>query len=208
MSIADIVARHDRAHARTADRARRLTRAIGGLLRHDPSHDASHPATAMELSERASTQAVISAIVAHETDAGWVCDVARLPPALTPAPGRVTRSQDIDAAGFADREAASVGVDLARWRRPPCARIDAAAWRHVFDWVVGSDDELSKVSVLTRPAPCGDGIAARYGYEAEGVPGTGVLQVAPLADGRWRIVDCWGDACEADRVQELADAII
>jgi hypothetical protein len=34
-----------------------------------------------------------------------------------------------------------------------------------------------------------------------------VLRVTALADGRWRIIDCWGDACESERVQQIAELL-
>jgi hypothetical protein len=133
--------------------------------------------------------------------------VARVPADLVPAAGRLLRSAELDAAGFADRAADSVGVDLACWRTPPSAEVDEHGWRRVFNWLVLADSELSKITVLAPPAPARVGYAANYGYEAEGVAGVGVLSVAPLPGGQWRIIDCWGDACHAERVRQLAAEI-
>jgi hypothetical protein len=145
--------------------------------------------------------------VAMLADDDWASVVARMPAALVPTPGRLLRSAELDATGFADREAASVGVDLACWRTPPSARVDDHAWRRVFTWLVVADGELSRIAVLTPPARRGSGYTASYGYESDGVEGVGVLSVAPLPGGHWRIVDCWGDACHAERVRQLAAEI-
>lgn len=170
--------------------------------------DAARTPQPVELAERESARQLVNALVAHGANTDWLSELTRLPAALAPAPGRLLRCAELDAAGFADREADSVGVDIACWRTPPAQQVDEHAWRRVFAWLIVADSELSRVAVLAPPTAHAGGVAARYGYEADGVEGVGVLHVAPLSAGRWRIVDCWGDACDAARVQALADALL
>jgi hypothetical protein len=183
-----------------------LERTLAGLR---PARHTAPPAEheTRELAERADTRAALATVAAHGASNDWLRAVARIPADLVPAQGRQMRSAELDAAGFADREADSVGVDLACWRTPPSAEVDEHAWRRVFSWLVLADNELSRITVLTPPAPAKAGYAASYGYEAEGVAGVGVLSVAPLPGGHWRIIDCWGDACHAARVRQLAAEI-
>jgi hypothetical protein len=185
-----------------------LERTLAGLrpARHAAPAAPAEPAP-VELAERADTRAALRTVAAHGAHSDWLRAVARVPAELVPATGRLLRSADLDAAGFADRAADSVGVDLACWRRPPNVEVDEHGWRRVFSWLVLADSELSKITVLTPPAPAQTGYAASYGYEAEGVAGVGVLSVAPLPGGHWRIIDCWGDACHAERVRQLAAEI-
>jgi hypothetical protein len=197
-----------RSHARQT-RPTLLERTLAGL--RPARHSAPTPAPAeqepLELAERADTRAALATVAAHGAHSAWLDAVARVPADLVPAAGRLLRSAELDAAGFADRAADSVGVDLACWRTPPSAEVGEQGWRRVFSWLVLADGELSKISVLTMPALDGAGYAASYGYEADGVAGIGVLSVAALPGGHWRIVDCWGDACHAERVRQLAAEI-
>ncbi|CAN5475157.1 hypothetical protein BH23CHL2_BH23CHL2_34600 [soil metagenome] len=126
-----------------------------------------------------------------------------LPADLKLVQDRLNRSPTIRAAGFADSRSRSVGVDVANWSRPCAPELDEIAWRRVFIWIVGTDNNLTNVSILEPPAERNDRMVGSYGYNANGVPGYGVLQVAAAPDGSWEICDCWGDATEADRVDEL-----
>ena len=173
----------------------------------EPSHGSVSGVRPQPRADQAGGPAPLGTPATHDSDSDWLRTVARVPAALFPTPGRLLHSADLEATGYADSEAASVGVDLARWRTPPSAAVDDHAWRRVFSWLVVADHELTRIAVLTPPAPSGAGFAASYGYEAEGVQGIGVLSVAPLPGGHWRIVDCWGDACHAERVRQLADEI-
>jgi hypothetical protein len=186
-----------------------LERTLAGIrpARHGAPTSAPAEHETLELAERADTRAALATVAAHGASGAWLDVLARVPADLVPAAGRLLRSADLDADGFADRAADSVGVDLACWRRPPSAEVDEHGWRRVFNWLVLADSELSSVTVLTSPAPGQAGYAANYGYEAEGVAGVGVLSVAPLPGGQWRIIDCWGDACHAERVRQLAAEI-
>lgn len=127
-----------------------------------------------------------------------------LPADLKLVQDRLTRSPTFRAAGFADSLSRSVGVDVASWSRPCAPELDEIAWRRVFTWIVGTDTTLTNVSILEPPAERNGRMVGSYGYDAIGVPGYGVLQVAASPDGSWEICDCWGDAVEANRVDELA----
>lgn len=128
-----------------------------------------------------------------------------LPSDLKLVPGRLTHSPTIRAAGFADSRSKTVGVDVASWSRPCAPELDEIAWRRVFTWIVGTDNNLTNVSILEPPAARDGRMVGAYGYDSSGVPGYGVLQVAAAGDGSWQICDCWGDAIDADRIDELAD---
>ena len=118
-------------------------------------------------------------------------------------PDRLTQTPTLQAAGFADSRSYSVGIDVARWSRPCAPDLDEIAWRRVFTWIVGADGNLSNVSILEPPAHRDGRMTGSYGYDADGIPGYGVLQVAVADDGAWQICDCWGDATDADRIDEL-----
>ena len=130
-----------------------------------------------------------------------------IPAELTLVPDRVTSTPAIRAAGFSDSRSESVGVDVASWEQPCCETLDDIAWRRVFTWILGTDPRLTNVSILAPPARLQNRLVGTYGYEADGIPGYGVLQVASTGDGCWQICDCWGDATEADRVDALANAV-
>jgi hypothetical protein len=158
-----------------------------------------------ELAERPELDTALRIVHARVKRRDWLERIVpSLPDQLVPVPGRVTRGAQLEAAGFADRDNPSVGVDLACWNTPPRRALDDSGWRRVFTWVVASDRELCHVAIVSAPRCHRDSVSASYGYEAEGVPGLGVLRVTALADGRWRIIDCWGDASDADRVHQLA----
>lgn len=127
-----------------------------------------------------------------------------LPSDLKLVPDRLTQSPTVRAAGFADSRSPSVGVDVASWSRPCAPQLDEIAWRRVFTWIVGTDNNLTNVSILEPPVWRNGRMVGAYGYDSSGVPGYGVLQVAAAADGSWQICDCWGDAVEADRIDDLA----
>jgi hypothetical protein len=122
-------------------------------------------------------------------------------------PDRLTQTPTLQAAGFADSRSQTVGVDVARWSRPCAPELDEIAWRRVFTWIVGADNNLTNVSILEPPTPHNGRMSGSYGYDADGIPGYGVLQVAVAEDGAWQICDCWGDATDADRIDELVNAI-
>lgn len=130
-----------------------------------------------------------------------------LPADLKLVPDRVTQTATIRAAGFADSRSVSVGVDIASWSRPCAPNLDEIGWRRVFTWIVGTDTNLTNVSILEPPAHRHGRLIGSYSYDADGIPGYGVLQVAAPADGSWKICDCWGDAAEADRVDDLVSRI-
>lgn len=121
-------------------------------------------------------------------------------------PDRLTQTATLQAAGFADSKASSVGIDIARWSRPCAPELDEIAWRRVFTWIVGADSNLTNVSIIDPPANRNGRMTGSYGYDADGIPGYGVLQVTVANDGAWQICDCWGDAVDADRVDELSDS--
>lgn len=127
-----------------------------------------------------------------------------LPGELRLVPDRLTSSQTIQAAGFSDPRAPSVGVDVARWTAPCCETLDEVAWRRIFTWVVGTDESLTNVAILEPPALREGRMVGAYSYMAGGVQGYGVLQVKASEDGAWHICDCWGDADEADRIDALS----
>ena len=127
-----------------------------------------------------------------------------LPSDLKLVPDRMTLSTTMQAAGFADCRSRSVGVDIACWSEPCPVALDEIAWRRVFTWIVGTDDRLTNISILEPPAADGSRIIGSYGYDADGIPGYGVLQIVATDDGCWQICDCWGDAVEADRIDHLA----
>lgn len=160
--------------------------------------------TALELAERPEMQATLEHYerVARIAARAGLADA--LPSGLAPAPGRVSRSEHVDAVGYIDLHSRSVGVDLICWHNPPAQHVDEPGWQMVFAWITGSDRTLRRVSLLTAPCRDGCGYVASYGYEADGAPGIGVLRVTALEDGAWRIVDCWGDATEQGRVYALA----
>jgi hypothetical protein len=119
-------------------------------------------------------------------------------------PDRLTQTPTLQAAGFADSRSRSVGVDIARWSRPCAPDLDEIAWRRVFTWIVGADRNLTNVSILEPPTVSNGRVSGTYGYDADRVPGYGVLHVALAEDGAWQICDCWGDAADADRIDALA----
>ncbi len=119
-------------------------------------------------------------------------------------PDRLTQTATLQAAGFADSKSKSVGVDIARWSRPCAPDLDEIAWRRVFTWIVGADSNLTNVSILEPPTVSDGRVSGTYGYDADRVPGYGVLHVVLADDGAWQICDCWGDAADADRVDALA----
>ena len=123
---------------------------------------------------------------------------------LEAVPDRLTMTETLQAVGFADSDAESVGVDVAIWTRPPAKALDQIAWRRVFTWIVGADENLSNVSILDPPIDCDGCLAGTYGYDAGGVPGYGILRIAVAEDGAWQICDCWGNAADADRIEALA----
>ena len=123
---------------------------------------------------------------------------------LRAVPERLTKTETLQAVGFADSEAESVGIDVARWTRPPAPELDQVAWRRVFTWIVGADENLSNVSILEPPTDRGGQLSGAYGYDAGGVPGYGILRIAVAADGAWQICDCWGNATDAERIETLA----
>lgn len=127
-----------------------------------------------------------------------------LPPELQLVPDRINTSPTMQAAGFSDPRAASVGVDVARWSAPCCEALDEVAWRRIFTWVVGTDENLTNVAVLAPPALRAGRMIGAYSYVAGGVQGYGVLQVSASEDGAWHICDCWGDADDADRIDALS----
>jgi hypothetical protein len=110
----------------------------------------------------------------------------------------------LSAAGFSDPQATSVGIDVANWSQPCSEVLDEIAWRRVFTWIVGTDSQLTNVAILEPPARRDGRLVGAYAYDAEGIPGYGVLQVAADADGSWRICDCWGDAIDANRIDALS----
>ncbi len=130
--------------------------------------------------------------------------IFRLSSDLKLVPDRVTQTPTLQAAGFADSATESVGIDIARWSRPCAPELDEIAWRRVFTWIVGADNNLTNVSILEPPSSGNGRVTGSYGYDADGIPGYGVLQVAVGADGAWQICDCWGDAADADRIDELS----
>lgn len=140
--------------------------------------------------------------VAHIAERAGVTDV--LPSGLVPATGRSSGAAAIDAVGYIDLHSQSVGVDIACWHTPPDTCVDEAAWRMVFAWITGPERGLQHVSLLNTPILDGGGFVAGYGYETERIPGVGVLRVSALSAGSWQIIDCWGDAGEAERVQQIA----
>jgi hypothetical protein len=161
-------------------------------------------ATPLELSERPEMRETLERYerVARVVASAGIAEA--LPSGLVPAPGRAAHSDKLDAAGYVDLHSRSVGVDIACWHAPPGQRVDESGWRMVFSWITGSDRDLRRVSLLDHPFREGRGFVASYGYEAESVPGVGVLRVSALTAGGWRIIDCWGDASESERVHHLA----
>jgi hypothetical protein len=129
----------------------------------------------------------------------------KLPSELRLVPERIASAPTILAAGFSDPRTASVGVDVARWYAPCSDALDEIAWRRVFTWVVGTDEHLTNLAILEPPAWHDERIVGAYSYDADGVQGYGVLQVAAGADGCWHICDCWGDADAAGRVDALSN---
>ncbi len=119
-------------------------------------------------------------------------------------PDRLAQTATLKAAGFADSKSSSVGVDIAEWSRPCAPELDEIAWRRVFTWIVGTDTNLTNVSILEPPIVNDGRVSGTYGYDADGVPGYGVLHVTATEDGAWQICDCWGDAVDADRIDMLA----
>lgn len=171
--------------------------AVGANHRAGDGHtDAAPQRSFMELPDHPAAQGLVDALILRQQFS--------LPSELTMMPGRVSRTSCLQAAGFTDVQAKSVGVDIAVWSEPCAPRLDEIGWRRVFTWVVGSDRRLTNVSIVDPPAWRGASLAGSYGYNADGIPGYGVLQITPAADGSWRICDCWGDSLDADRVDELA----
>lgn len=127
-----------------------------------------------------------------------------LPATLSFVPGRICESAELDAIGLADGRCASVTADLAIWRQPCSAELTDVAWRRVFTWVTGADRNLAGVTILSPPRMSNAGLVGSYSYLADGVAGYGVLQVSRRNDGSWRIADCWGDATDSARIDELA----
>jgi len=131
----------------------------------------------------------------------------RLPSGLSFIPGRIHESAEIQALGFADGQCDSVTVDLALWRTPCGDHVTEITWRRVFTWVTGGDRNLSRVAVVGPPEASGAGLTGSYGYVADGVSGYGVLHVQRRPDNSWRIVDCWGDVADRERIDELATEV-
>lgn len=127
-----------------------------------------------------------------------------LPTSLSFIPGRICESAELDAIGLADHACDSVTADLAIWRRPCANELSEPAWRRVFAWVTGADRNVAGATLLTPPCMTAAGMVGAYSYVADGVAGYGVLLVSPRADGSWRIADCWGDAVDGARIDELA----
>jgi hypothetical protein len=130
-----------------------------------------------------------------------------LPTSLSFIPGRICESAELDAIGLSDSACDSVTADLAIWRHPCAAVLDEPAWRRVFTWVTGADRKLAGATILDPPSMTVAGMVGAYSYVADGVAGYGVLLISALDDGSWRIADCWGDAVDSARIDELAQEL-
>ena len=179
---------------------RRFSHLLFGLLSSSTqpaSIDEPHQRCALELADEPAMREVMRAARMQRAH-------GRLPAVLSFIPGRIHESAELEALGFADGQCASVTVDVALWRAPCGDTLTEITWRRVFTWVTGGDRNLSSVSVVVSPAVHGAGMIGSYGYVADGVSGYGVLHVQRCPDSSWRIVDCWGDTADRDRIEELA----
>ena len=182
----------------TTQSNRRLSRTLFARLPVDSPvcespHD--HAGTTEALESR--DDGIVRSLGLDESFFDWSSD-------LTEVPDRLTMTETLQAIGFADSRTPSVALDVARWTQPPAPELDQIAWRRVFTWIVGADENLSNVSILDPPIDCDGCLAGTYGYEAGGVPGYGILRIAVAEDGAWQICDCWGNAADADRIDALA----
>lgn len=161
--------------------------------------------TALELCERPEMQAMVTAFESRRSLAAWLDGLTMvLPETFDPIPDRVCDTPGLRAAGFSIRNSRSIRVDIAAWNAPAGVGLDACAWQRMFAWLIAGDADLQQVAACAEPTGASDTVSGAYTFRADGVAGHGVLTLAELPCGSWRVIDCWGDTAERAQVEHLS----
>jgi hypothetical protein len=165
-------------------------------------------ASSLELCDRPAMQAALAAFALRRSLGQWLADIGiALPATLDPIPDRVSKTPGMHAAGFADRASRSIQVDIAALSAPAGASLDAQAWTRMFTWLVAGDHDLLDAVACAAPVCTDHEFTGTYTFVTDGITNHGMLTIATLPCGTWRVIDCWGDADERACIDRLVSTL-